>query len=39
MAKLRFKDYGGRSIMIIEQWMVFENFLADMGKDYLKNIL
>lgn len=28
----RFRDYGARGIVVCARWLVFKNFLADMGR-------
>lgn len=31
-ANKNYADYGGRGITLCERWLVFDNFLADMGE-------
>ncbi len=35
----RYRDYGGRGITICRRWMIFENFLKDMGEQPQKHQL
>jgi len=31
-SRKEFQNYGARGIMVCDRWMIFENFLADMGE-------
>ena len=33
-----FKSYGGRGILMPEEWLEFKGFLADMQEEYLKHV-